>query len=286
MQTHAYVLTNAHQQKILLLNIKSTTLITIETSGPVIDLTDTSSNSVIDLTIDSPINYAIESSTESSTESLNESPNESPINSQPDSSTDSSEVSRKINYQIYGYERPCFYKKWNLPFVSETKDRFFHLFHKIQPNYYMQLRNGDRDGIIHMSKTQKYNIKLKNININDKVIVIAKLVGNSKKHHKLLSLLATCINTNQSQSNLSIVSLVNNDGEYMCEFYLINHHRKKSKDRFSLHIAIKINDIEIELAKYYIILHHVNFKTGSEISEFITTSDTCLKSGHIEYTHT
>ena len=220
------------------------------TSEIIIDLTDTPINTADEITIDL-------------TDSLVNLPINLPFDLQ------------KIEYEIYGFACSCGHRLWNTPLVRQSKERYFPR-RKNQLDDNIQIEKGD--GGIHVSKNQMFNIKLKNINIQDEVIVVAKLVGNSNENQKMLSL-SKYNSINQIDPNIIVIHPFNNNGEYTCNFQLLKHSRKASKHRWWLHIMVRINSIEIKLAKYYIILHGGGYMSSNSISTYISNSVSLLKSG-------
>ena len=195
--------------------------------------------------------------------------------------------STKIKFEIFGNTRHNKNSLWDFPSCVQMMGQYFP---KGRPSK-QDINMLNKMDCIHVSKHQRILIKLYDINqilpSNDQISILAKFVWTSDvSNQSILSLskksiiMAENINNYSTFINVLPCKIAN---EYRFMFYILKHINKASKYRCCLHILVKINNIEIPLVKYYIIIQGHKYTYGNIMSTFINNTDPLIKTDYINY---
>ena len=217
-------------------------------------------------------------------ESIKSCPTSDSIKSCPTSdSTNNKSHNGKFKFEIFGNSHVN--KSWKLPLCYETLGNGYPRpnFTRLEDDVYLIEMNA-----IHTYMHQKYHIILHDIKKfippHKRIMVIGKLVWDSNVSDlNILSLSTSYSKPQEYNHNFIIVDpFVDNKNDYNFIFYLRKHTRNASNHRCCLHILVRMNGIEIILAKYYIIVNGHSYTQNAGIKEFIANASPLLKTGFVD----
>lgn len=202
-------------------------------------------------------------------------------------STNNKSQDRKFKFEIFGTSHVN--KSWKLPLCYETLGNGYPRpnFTRLEDDVYLIEMDA-----IHTYMHQKYHIILhdikKSIPSNKRIMVIGKLVWDPNVSDLNILSLSTSYSKPQEYNHNFIVvdpSVDNKNAHkdnYNFIFYLRKHTRNASNHRCCLHILVRMNGIEITIAKYYIIINGHSYTQNAGVKEFIANTSPLLKTGFVD----
>ena len=189
-------------------------------------------------------------------------------------------------YQIFGFTRQNgSYGPWSSPLYYEKADGNLPKYRSRFITLEDRIRLKETSGL-HTYKNQKLRVilpgfkKLIQSYNHVNIILEAKLVWLTNEYERTSLSLSRTKQVTQI-SNAVDVSHKISGNDYSFEFYLLKLCRNSSKHRCYLHISLRINGIEIVLAKYYVIVHYGSHIPNLNESRHIA-AEPLLKTGYFE----